>query len=403
LKPDFSFSRGIATCAWSDPAVALKFDLMRSERRTGELSAEVTATSGTNGSTGLLHRARIRLDSTRSLAEFSNHLGRRLSGPDWPGLVEAAAWKVIEAYRQGPPAFMLRDAVEPPATGWALKPILLGRDPVILFADGGQLKSYQALAFAVSLQNGVALTAELAPSRPFRVAYLDWEWTEWPHKRRLRALCGPGELPELLYVPCQSGGPLSQQVERIQRIFEQHRIDYAVIDSVGLACDGPPEEAQSALGFFQALGRLEVGSLLIAHTSRAEDTSKPFGSVFWHNSARGTWLVKRIRTVGTTAVDVGLYQRKANDGALRDQPIGLRFDFAGGSTTVTAVDLDEARAQEVGTTAGRMANLLAAAAMTDDEIATKLGVSAATVRSVLKRHSARFMRLPDRSIGLVLQ
>lgn len=403
MKPEFSYARGIARCTWPDPGVELKFDLLRLERRTGELTAEVTTFTGSNGSTGLLHRARCNLGSTRSLAEYTNHLGKRLSGPDWPGLVETAAWKVIEAFRQGPPAFLLRDAIEPPATGWALKPILLARDPVILFADGGQLKSYQALAFAVSLQSGLSLAADLEPARPFRVAYCDWEWTDWPHKRRLRALCGPGELPELLYVPCQSGGPLSHQVERLQRIFEEHHIDYAVMDSVGLACDGPPEEAQSALGFFQALARLEVGSLLIAHTNRDGDGSKPFGSAFWHNSARATWAVKRVRTVGATGIDIGLFQRKANDGAMREKPIGLHFEFAAGSTSITSADVDgatpETQAQSL--LRDRVAYAVRDEAKTYVEVAAELNVPLNSIVQTVRRWEGRtFVKLTDTSDGI---
>jgi DNA-binding CsgD family transcriptional regulator len=220
--------------------------------------------------------------------------------------------------------------------------------------------------------------------------------------RRLRALCGPGELPEILYVPCQSGGPLSHQAERLQAIFEERKIEIAIIDSVGLACDGPPEDAASALGFFQALSRLEVGSMLIAHTSRDGATDKPFGSAFWHNSARATWHIRRIRTAGS-GVDVGLYQRKANDGALREDPVGLHFDFADGSTSISPANLTDVRTPDATTTAARMAQLLIKGSLSDDAIATALSVSPTTVRSALKRHTDRFIRLPNGDIGLVLQ
>jgi DNA-binding CsgD family transcriptional regulator len=403
--PEFSYSRGIARVDWAEPAVGFTFDLLRLERRTGELSAELTvkAPVNGNGTLGLLHRARVTLGSTRSRTELTNHLQRRQDGPDWPGLLEVASWKVIEAYRQGAPAFLLRDAIEPAVTGWALKPVLIARDPVILFGDGGSLKSYTALAFAVSLQSGVALAGGLEPARPFRVAYCDFEWSDWPHKRRLRALCGPGELPDILYVPCQAAGPLSHQVERLQAAFEMHRIDYAVIDSVGLACDGAPEESASALGFFQALARLEVGSILIAHTNRDAATDKPFGSAYWHNSSRATWNIRRVRAAGSTGVDVGLYQKKVNDGALREDPIGLHFEFADGSTSITQAELKATTTADATTTAARMANLLARGSLADDEIANQLDVSSSTVRSALKRHPGRFMRIPDGTIGLVLR
>ncbi|MHB8611202.1 MAG: AAA family ATPase [Candidatus Dormibacteraceae bacterium] len=418
VEPEFSFARGIARATWSDPAVELKFDLLRLDRRAGELSAEVTVLSlvgqldrdpdepaqdgMANGSADLLHRARLNLGSTRSRADFTNHLAKRLAGPDWPGLVESAAWKVIEAYRQGAPAFYLKDAQEPAAAGWALEPLVLARDPVIFFGDGGSLKSYTGLATGIALQTGLPLADGLEPARTFRVAYLDFEWNPWPHHRRLRALCGPGELPEILYVPCQTSGPLSHQVERLQRIFQEHGIDYAFIDSVGLACDGPPEEAQSALGFFQALGRLEVGSTLIAHTNREGDTMKPFGSAFWHNSARMTWYLKRERANGSSAVDVGLYNRKANDDALREQPLGLRYEFSDHSTTIRSIDVANVPQLEAQTLLrDRMARTLDGGAKTALQLAAELGVPANSIAKTATRWEGRyFVKVTDTPDGV---
>jgi hypothetical protein len=392
--PEFAYARGIARCAWVNPALEMKFDLLRLDRRSGELSAEVTVTSQANGHPGLLHRARLNLGSTRSRAEVVNHLTRRLDGPDWAGLLELASWKVTEAYRQGPPVFLLRDAVEPQAVGWALEPLVIARDAVIFFGDGGAVKSYTVLALAVALQRFLPMAEGLEPARDFRVAYLDFEWSAWPHHRRLRALCGPGQLPEILYVPCQASGPLTHQVERLQRIFEEHRIDYAVIDSVGLACDGPPEDAQSAIGFFQALARLEVGSALVAHTSKETDTLKPFGSAYWHNSARMTWYVKRVRMTGTSGIDVGLYNRKFNDGAVRADPIGLHFEFVAGTTTISKVELgashvavDESAALKTRLIAARRA---AGTSMTFLQLAVAVGLPASdrsvdTVRKTVRR------------------
>jgi AAA domain-containing protein len=386
-KPDhFSFERGIARASWTDPDVELKFDLMRLDRRSGELSAELTVLGGPE----LLHRARLNLAATRSRSEFSNHLTKRMAGPDWSGLLESAGWQVTEAFRQGAPAFLLRDAEEPVAAGWAMKPLLLAKDPVILFGDGGGLKSYTALATAITLQTGLVLIDGFEPARSLRVAYLDFEWNPAAHKRRMRSLCGPGQLPDILYVPCQAAGPLSHQVERLQRQFQDHRIDFAVIDSVGLATDGPPEEAASALSFFQALARLEVGSLLIAHTNRDADSSKPFGSVYWHNSARMTYFIKRERANGTSSVDVALYCRKVNDGALRADPIGLRFDFSETSTTITRRDIASMPELEAQTRLkDRMAAVLSQGAKTAAELSEQLDVPVNSIFHTARRWDGR--------------
>src|SRR5438445_8617911 len=68
-KPErFTYERGIARASWSEPDVELKFDLLRLDRRSGELSAELTVLGGPE----LLHRARLNLASTRTRSELTN-------------------------------------------------------------------------------------------------------------------------------------------------------------------------------------------------------------------------------------------------------------------------------------------------------------------------------------------
>src|SRR5260370_14760039 len=57
-----------------------------------------------------------------------------------------------------------------------------------------------------------------------------------------------------------------------------------------------------------------------------------------------TWYVKRVRAQGTAGVDVALFNRKFNDGALLEKPIGLHFGFSDGSTTVSRISLEATQA-----------------------------------------------------------
>ena len=86
-------------------------------------------------------------------------------------------------------------------------------------------------------------------------------------------------------------------------------------DSILPAADGPAETAEAAQHFFRALRRLRLGSLSLAHVSRAENADKrPFGSAFWHNLARATWYAERAETPATNEISLGLYNRKNNVG-----------------------------------------------------------------------------------------
>jgi AAA domain len=397
MRPSvFTYDRGIARAVWEEPArVEMRFDHVRTERRTAEASAEITVLSGSDDALRLLHRTRLNLISTRSRTETARYLESRMRGPDWAGLLEVASWKVLDAHRRGRPAILLRDAQQPPGAGVLLRPLLLARDPVVIFGDGGAAKSYLALALALCVHTSRELVSGIRPTASMRTAYLDFEWQEWPHRKRMRALWGGGELPDLVYVPCQAEGPLSNQVDRLRTIFHEHRIEYAVIDSVALACDGAPEEAQVAMTFFQALARLEVGSVLLAHVNRQGDTEKPFGSAFWHNSARATWYVQKVQEAGGQSLDLALRNRKANDGALAT-PLGLHFDFAENRTMIARTDgASILESAPDGPLKERIAGAVRSGPLTYAELGQTLQVDPDVVRITAKRYEGdTFTLLP---------
>jgi hypothetical protein len=273
--PDFTFKHGAARLRWDSPQhVLVEFDYLRADNRSGELRGQITVTSNAPGSHGLLHRANLNLTSTQARTACVKQLASRGKdqGVDWNALVEQACYLTVEAHRAGEPAILLRNAERPADAGWLLPPIVLGRLPTIIFGDGGTAKSYLSLAAAISIHSGYELLS-IKPSARVNVAYLDWEFDAYEHRDRMRRLVGE-DMPGIVYVPCV--GPLRDQVDRLQRVIREHDLGFVVIDSVGMACEGPPEEAQSALGFFDALRSLQVGALCVAHVNRSGDTDRPF-------------------------------------------------------------------------------------------------------------------------------
>jgi len=41
MPADFQFLRGLARIDWKDPAISIEFDQLRSDRRSGDLHAEI--------------------------------------------------------------------------------------------------------------------------------------------------------------------------------------------------------------------------------------------------------------------------------------------------------------------------------------------------------------------------
>jgi hypothetical protein len=387
-EPHVSWTHGRSTLEWGDPERAvLDLDYIRSDR--GDITAEVSATS-TVPTGGLVHVARVNLLSTRSLAEYAGHVARRApqTSTDWQRLLAIAARETVTRHRRGEPAVLLRDVGPAEDDGYALAPLTLARMPTGIHGDGGAGKSVIALAAAASINSGVPYLG-LEPSTVTTVGYLDWEMDGHEHRDRLARICGGDEMPGIVYIPCAR--PLADDVDRIRREVIRHGIGYLVVDSVALACDGPPEAAEVAVRFFGALRELGLGSLLVAHVNRAGDTDRPFGSAFWHNGLRLTWYAK-LEADGGGSTTVGLFAKKANTGP-KPPPLGFRIDW-GERITFTRTDVRNVEdfAAHV-PVRFRMQAEIVTGAKTIAEIAAALDVSVDTVKKAVDRdqESARPM------------
>ena len=94
------------------------------------------------------------------------------------------------------------------------------------------------------------------------------------------------------------------------------------------------------MNYCRAVRQLGIGSNLVAHITKSENGEKrPFGSVFWHNSARATWFLKRAATSpdGQT-VSLAAFHRKSNLGPLRPA-VGIRVQFDGDRVYFERIDV----------------------------------------------------------------
>jgi hypothetical protein len=232
------------------------------------------------------------------------------------------------------------------------------------------------------------------------VGLFDWELCGEDHRDRLERLFADG-MPRIVYARCDR--PLVHEVDRLQRLARDTALDYAIYDSVAFACDGPPEAAEVASAYFRAVRQIGGGSLHVAHISKSEGGDrKPFGSVFWHNSARCTWFVKAAdgSDDGDT-LTLRFFNRKSNLGA-RQAPLGFRVAFEGDTTTFARTE-----AADCPDLAGqlpvwqRMVRLLREGPLTREQIAEEIGADVNTVRREISRKKKVFVSLPEDKVGLV--
>lgn len=377
--------QGVYTMHWEGSF--FEFDFVNIER--SDLWAELTVWSSLQMNEGVLFRTRLNLIRGNSRRDAVRYLEERHAalGFEWDAMMEEATQWVVDAVREGEPEIMLEDAVAPESGDWLLPPIVLGRHSTIWFGDGGSGKSYLALAAAASISKGDQLL-DISPSSISPVAFLDWEFDAWEHKQRLVRMMAGGPLPPVVYINCAT--PLVEQIDRLRRIFKRKQIGFAVLDSVGAACGGEPESADVALTFFGALRRLGVGTLLVAHTTKNGSEDRPFGSAYWHNMARSTWLVKKDQELGGGPLKVGMYNKKANSGPIA-MPVGYDISFGPDSTTFTRSDVrDNAELSKNLPLQTRIHHAVATGAKSYLELAEELDTSAESIRGTVKRHRNRF-------------
>lgn len=315
---------------------ALEVDFLR--RDGGQLKGEVLVRCELGGARtvdGVLTVADVNLSSSRTRAAFAKDLAElsRTNGKDcdWRALVEEFALRILSAERNGEPAVWLDEvAVQQAERLLYVDGFPLLKDhPLIFFGDGGTGKSLLALYFA-------GLLAKMG----LRVGLFDWELDKGEHRRRLGQLF-QGTLPRIRYVRCSH--PFCREVDRLRRVVKEAELEYIIFDSVGYACDGPPENAEQAMRYFQALRTIgTVGSLHIAHVRGGFEGAdlRPFGSVFWNNSARATWNIKPAsREADDGRLQVAVHHRKFNTSG-RMRSVGFEISFAkDGSIAVASLDL----------------------------------------------------------------
>lgn len=328
----------------------------------------------------VLSRGTFNFSSTEARYKRARQLAEMSKAPelDWSRLLEEVCVKVLAKQCAGEPAVLLRDLPRPsPDAALDIDGFrLLKQHPVVVFGDGGAAKSYLALYLAGRLAQ-----------RGLRVALFDWELVGEDHRDRLERMFGT-DMPPVWYRRCRH--PLVDELDSLRRLVRQERLDYLVYDSVAFAAHDKPEAAESAIRYFSATRQIGPGSLHVAHINKSESgEDKPFGSAYWHNSARATYFMKRAD--GESAgrgLTVGVFNKKANLGSLLPA-FGLQFTFDTDRTTVTRTNI--ADVQDLADKLPiwqRAAHVLKAGPRTLAEIARELNVKVDSVTKAVTRNKA---------------
>jgi hypothetical protein len=375
---------GQYTIAFPDRGIEFTADRLRRERH--ELHCELSVACGIVGARaidGVLSVGTFNLSSPSAAQQRAKLLAERAraSGIDWAGMLEELRQRVITAERTGEPSVTLRAV---PRTANVIDQFdVMGitnprRHAACWFGDGGTGKSMLALRYGGELIR-----------MGERVGLFDWELDRETHEHRLFDIFGP-DAPAFQYVRCER--PLIHEIDRLRRTVHRERLTYAILDSIGYGTAGAPESAEAAMDYCRAVRQLGIGTLWLAHITKGEQgDQRPFGSAFWHNSARATWNLKLASTSADGSThQIAAFNRKANLGRLRS-PVGLEASFASDSVTFRNVDITSI--DEVTSSLPmhvRLRGALRSGPSTIAALAEELNAKPDTVKKALSRNSSTF-------------
>ncbi len=364
----------------------LRIEARHLRRDHSQLHAEVDVIcdwAGVKTHNRSLSCADLNLSSQSARRTLATHCAQRAGTKptefDWLGALDAACLEVIRAERQGEAPIILDDAPDVLARDLDVFGLTVPADAAsMLIAHGDSLKSLLVLLVLGTLAQ-----------RGQPVLLLDWEWSADRHRARKRRLLGAERLERLHYLRCRA--PLVLECDRVRRYCDEQQIAFLGVDSVGLAADGPLKDDDVAIRFHRALASLPP-ALCAAHVPKSAvstdvkvDPIGPFGSVFFANLSRASWLVKKQPGPSDDVVTVGLFPQKQNDNA-RQRPVGLEFAFSADRIGVRPVDLaGVAGLGERLPLAVRMMHVLRRGPLSFAEIANELDAKLDSVIKAAKR------------------
>jgi hypothetical protein len=410
LNPTSTYFEDEHRHLFEDAGVEIVVERFRTNR-DGDVVADVQPREALGD--GFLPSEKLNLSSARSIKTFANTLAERpLQGElDWFSLLSNAARLSTERIREGEPHVWLRDVELAGMSRWLVNPFIVDRAISMIYGAGGSAKSVFALVLAIVVSSGEEV-ARIQAEDTGPVLVLDWEddaetWTE-----RTNAICAAeGIDPSTLDIAHQRmSTSLHDSAREVRKRIATTGARLVIIDSVGLASGGDPNDAGQIIRTLLAARSLKVPVLCIHHI--AKDTkdpvrSGPYGSVYSTNEVRQSWYVAADQPEGERTASLALTNAKTNRSA-KAQRQGFRIEFAEAESglletiTVSAASVRE-MPEDITQPSQRwqlLEWLLEDGPRTYKESAEHLDTSEARVRQVVKGNPQMFLKLHGRPIRI---
>lgn len=327
-----------------NPVGMISFHFSDIEVGVRSLETELSVSIDIAGGLALPHDQRINLLSNSAVDGLRRWLDDTFEQEKkfWVRPLNMAIALLRRALANHDPSVSLDQIEDPGDAPYLIDGIVPEATPILLYGKGSAAKGWLAIRMGL----GMTVTGEFLGRECIRggVLYVDYEDNRAAFKRRARRLLAgmgidePEGLGDRFHYWDPMGVPLAQLVSGLSAKIQRDGIQLIIVDSVVAACGGRPEEAETAQRYFNALRKLGIASLSIAHISKAGNGDDPFGSIFFTNFPRRTLLVTRAGEGDSFGLAVQV--KKINDGAAgvnfgaqvtfhdrkKGDPIGTRDD-----------------------------------------------------------------------------
>ena len=375
------------------------------DHKDGRLTAEISLKTDQEGIPPHILHTSLNLLASRGKSSLAKELEERYPLPQksqWAVLVEQLTTMSLTAHREGEPVKEVWPVPSDdpiPQAPFLVRPLLYEGKPNMLFGEGGTGKSLLALALALICRlpyKDNPLGLEPKKAIPF---YLDYEGDEAEFNRRLSLLQRGFEIPPtpIFYRECTL--PFIDDIDRIEAIVAENKIDFVIVDSVGVATSSSNlNYSETATAFYAALRRLHCTSLLISHRAKEQESKKtsPYGSVYFFNIARSIYEVFRQQEEGENRIHLALLHKKNNQGPFLPRQ-GFTLTFTGEKTILSHLEIDNVPEflEKLSLKTQIVALLKKETTASISEIARAVDKPENTIRAILSRYKNLFVKVDD--------
>lgn len=193
----------------------------------------------------------------------------------------------------------------------------------LIFAKGSVGKTTFTVAVAISIILGKEFLGK-KPTKKMKVLFIDYENSEESFRDKVERI-GRGydvwndSFMDDIFYKESHGLPLSELADELKALVEEKGIGLIIVDSAVPAIGGAPEDAACAALYFNALRKIGLTSVTIAHEPKAStDGMTAFGSVFFMNLSRNAWNLQSDEPFTGATKKIVAKHRKYNNGPLFD-------------------------------------------------------------------------------------